>query len=135
MAASKFGNRMANLQLVEVRDAGSTNERVFMHALEDLNLCNYVVTDTTYRADGVPSNKLRHVYEFEARSVKKGEYVSLYSKVGTYNLGETTGSPASPIHKIYWGLEETIWNKTGDRAHLFYAPATERQSKVVSPSK
>lgn len=135
MAASNIGNKMANLQLVEVREAGTSTERVFMHALEDLNLSNYIVTDTTYRADGVPSNKLRHVYEFEARSVKKGEYVSLYSKAGTYALGETTGTPPSPVHKIYWGLKETIWNKTGDRAHLFYAPAAERQSKLVSPTK
>lgn len=124
---------MANLDLVEVRGVGTDSERVFMHALEDLNLGNYIVTDTTYRADGVKSDKLRHLYEFKSRDVKKGEYVALYSKAGTYALGETKGG--SPIHEIYWGLEERIWNKTGDRAYLFYAPASKRQSKAVAPVK
>lgn len=126
---------MANLELVEVRGVGTDDERVFMKAIDDLDLGNYVVTDTTFNAAGLRSDKLRHVYEFASRKVKKGEYVSLFSKVGDYRLASTTGTSPSPLHQIYWGLKERIWNKTGDRAYLFYAPADQRQSKPVAPAK
>lgn len=126
---------MANLKLVEVRGVGTDEERVFMKADDDLDLGNYVVTDTTFRANGSKSDKLRHVYEFQPRKIKKGEYVALYSKVGTYELAETTGEHKAPLHRIYWGLHERIWNQTGDKAHLFYAPADQRQSKPVAPVK
>ena len=126
---------MANLELVEVRGVGTDSERVFMHALEDCNLGNYIVTDSTFRADGVKSDKLRHVYEFAAREIKKGEYVSLFSKAGAYTLTETAGTPPHPLHQIFWGLKERIWNQTGDRAHLLYSPGSERQSKAVGAVK
>lgn len=124
---------MPYLKLIEVRDADTPDERVFMQASEDLDLSNYIVTDTTYRKNGAVSNKARHVYEFAQKSVKKGEYVVLYSKVGKYELA--TVKDGTPLHRFYWGLNYTIWNDKGDKAWLLYAPAAERQAKIVPPKK
>lgn len=121
---------MAKLKLSAVRNVGEDTEYVFLQALEDVDIGDYILTDTTYRADGTTSNKLRHVFEFQTKMVKKGEYVALYSKPGTNNVG-TTVTNSVPVHRIFWGLKETIWNDTGDRAHLFYAPKVSRQSMVV----
>lgn len=124
---------MANLRLIEVRGVNTKDERVFMRAAEDLNLGNYIVTDTTYDENGNVSNKARHVYEFANKSIKQGEYVALYSKEGKYEL--TTVEDGTPLHRFYWGLGYTIWNDDGDKAWLLYAPAKERQSKTVAPAK
>ena len=130
--------KMANktrLEIVEVRGVGTSDERVFMRANEDLDLGDYILTDTTYRADGARSDKLRHVYEFAPKAIRKGEYVSLLSKEGTNALGKTTGANPSPIHKIYWGLKERIWNQTGDKAFLIYAPRSERHAIAVQAAQ
>lgn len=122
------------LRLIEVRDPGKSNERVFIQALQDVDLGDYIVTDTTYRQNGTVSNKTRHVYEFARKVVKAGEYIALHSAVGTYKLDKTTDA-GTPLHRFYWGLNYTIWNKDGDNAWLLYAPLTERQAKAVAPVK
>lgn len=128
MAIPKF-------KLVEVRDAGKLDkERVFFKVNEDVDLGDYVLTDTTYAADGTQSNKLRHVYEFPTKLVEKGSFVSLYTKAGTAQLG-TLDDEITPLHRMYWGLKETIWNKTGDKAFLLFAPKTHRQTLVVPAQK
>jgi len=126
---------MANLKLIEVRDVGTDKEMVFMRATKDLDLGDYIVTDTTYRSTGATSNKLRHVFEFPTHAVKEGQYVALYSAVGTNKLSETVGPPKIPVHVFYWNLKERIWNQTGDRAYLLYAPKQERQTVAVPEVK
>lgn len=122
------------LKLVEVRDPGTSNERVFIRALQDVDLGDYIVTDTTYRQNGTVSNKARHVYEFARKIVKAGEYVALHSAAGTYKVDKTNDS-GIPLHRFYWGLNYRIWNKDGDTAWLLYAPLAERQEKPVAPVK
>jgi len=122
---------MANLKIVEVRGVGTDNERVFMKAANDLELGNYIITDATYDSNGNISNKLRHVYEFAPKSISKGEYVCLHSKAGKNTMDETTGDNPTPIHRIYWGLKERIWNQEGDQVHLLYSPRDHRQSALV----
>ncbi|MFC5551766.1 hypothetical protein [Massilia aerilata] len=122
------------LKLVNVRDPGTENERVMMRAVDDLDLGNYIVTDTTYNQDGTVSNKVRHVYEFAPKNIKKGDYVVLRSKAGKYKLG-TLDDNVTPLHYLYWGLNYTIWNEDGDNAWLLFAQRNLRQSVAVAPSK
>ena len=124
---------MAQLEIVEVRGVGTDEERVFMKANTDLDLGDYIITDATYDANGLLSNKLRHVYEFAERFVEEGQYVCLHSKIGTNTMDKTTGG--FPLHRIYWGLKERIWNQEGDQAHLLYAPRSERDAKFVPKPK
>lgn len=123
---------MANLKLVSVLDPGTDKERVLMRADGDLDLGNYIVTDTTYKADGQVSNKARHVYEFAPKVIEAKDLVVLYSKKGTYQTTTVTGTL---IHQFYWGLNYTIWNQEGDNAWLLFAKRAERQVIAVPATK
>lgn len=119
------------LKLLEVKDAGDlSKERVLFEAVEDVDIGDYVLTDTTYGADGTRSNKLRHVFEFPTRFVELGEFVRVFTKAGKVTKS-TMADDFTPVHNLYWGLKETIWNKTGDQAFLLFAPKDERQSVIV----
>lgn len=50
-------------------------------------------------------------------------------------MDKTSDEPVTPIHRIYWGLKERIWNQTGDRAHLLYAPRAQRKALAVPAVK
>jgi len=125
---------MANLLLHGVKDSGTKNEYVLMKAVADVDLGDYIVTDTTFRKNGVVSNKARHVYEFKKQVIKKDEWVALFTTTGTDKPGKSADNKLV-MHYFYWGLDHMIWNDTGDKAWLLYAPAAERQSKVVAPAK
>lgn len=127
--------KVHKLQVVSVLGVGTENERVFLKANEDLDLEDYIITDSTYRKDGIKSNQLRHVYEFKSRLVNKGEYVSLHSKAGEDCMDETSGIDPAPLHRIFWGLKERIWNQAGDQAHVLYAPTSGRQTIAVPAAK
>jgi hypothetical protein len=85
--------------LIEVRDPGTSRERVFT-AVQDVDLGDCIVTDTTYRQNGTVSNKMRHVYEFARKVVKAGECVVVQSGIGTYKLDKTTDD-GTPLHRFY----------------------------------
>lgn len=125
---------VAKLELVAVRGVGTAEERVMMRALEDVDLGDYIVTDSTYRKDGVVSNKARHVYEFAKKRIAAGEWIALRSRKGTYNV-TTLDDDRTPLHLFYWGLDYRIWNEDGDNAWLLLAPQVARQSKRVAPAK
>lgn len=122
---------MARLKLIGVRNVGTDNEMVLMRADDDLDVGNYIITDSTYRTNGTISNKLRHVYEFPSHPVEKGQLVALYSKVGKDEVGKNSENPPKTIHRFYWNLKERIWNQKGDQAHLLYAPRNDRASVIV----
>lgn len=118
------------LKIVKVNNSGElTSEYVFLKVVEECNIGDYLLTDSTYGSDDAPSNKLRHVFFFPAKVVKEGEYVVLRTKSGSYNLGETTAG--APQHNLYWGLKETVWNVDGDKAFLFKAPRAQRSAFTV----
>lgn len=117
-----------NLRIIEIRDAGGADERVFMKAIENCNLANYLLYDETYDDEGNISNLMPHMYRFPALAVKKGEYVSFRTqgadkkyKKGTLDDNETV------CHYLYWGLERTVFNQGSDKVHLILI--SEEQSK------
>ena len=121
------------LKISIVKNTGELQtEFVFLKAETDCNIGNYLLTDSTYGSNEMPSNKLRHVFFFPSLEVKKGDYVVLWTKAGKYSLGETTAK--SPQHNLYWGLKETVWNVDGDKAFLFTAPRAQR-SMITVPAK
>lgn len=124
------------LTLREVRAPGNVKkELVFLLATDDVDLGDYIITDTTYGDDGKVSNKARHVYEFEPKVIKNGEWVALYTRAGEYQLDSTTGKNPVQVHRFFWGLGTSVWNKTGDKAYLLYAPRAERQALIVPESE
>jgi hypothetical protein len=122
------------LKIISVNNSGELkSEYVFLRAVAECNIGDYLLTDSTYGSDDEPSNKLRHVFFFPSKVVKEGEYVVLRTKSGSYSLGET--SKGSPQHNLYWGLKETVWNLEGDKAFLFKAPRTQRSAFTVAANE
>lgn len=91
---------------IEKNDSGSS-EYIMFRAEEDLQLSSYAVIDTTY-SNAQVSNLNRHFYRFPNKTVKKGEYVILYTQKGKDFLGKTKLS--NVCHYFYWGLAKEILN-------------------------
>ena len=105
------------LQIVAIANRGVANqERVHLRVLADANLSYYVLLDTTYLRPEAISNLLRHAYWFPSHQVKAGDNVVLYSGPGIQQSQPNLVGGTN--HFFYWGLKETVWNKTGDCAVL-----------------
>lgn len=91
-------------------------ERVLLTVLENTDLHYYMISDATFTKDKKLSNRHRHSKWFDAREVKKGERVILYTRTGTNTT--VKGDDGVVWHKIYWGLKTGVWNDEGDAAIL-----------------
>lgn len=61
-----------SLELICIHEKGKQDsEYVELKATDACNLKYYIVSDTTYASDTAISNKLRHVYWFAPKDVKK----------------------------------------------------------------
>ncbi|OIJ41045.1 hypothetical protein [Massilia timonae] len=122
------------LKIISINNTGDIkSEHVLLKAEADCNVGDYLLTDSTYGSNETPSNKLRHVFFFPILTVKKGDYVVLWTNPGNYTVGKM--SNMAPQHNIHWGLQETVWNVKGDKAFLFTAPRAQRSSFTVAPKK
>lgn len=119
------------LSIVSVNNHGVLDkEYVGLTAKSRLNLWGYMLSDSTYHGDGTASNKHRHVFDFDelpAITLEKGDIVILYTKKGKLSVGDM--SSGGKVYSIYWGLNETVWNKDGDKAILI--KVAERIQKDV----
>ncbi|MDU1906576.1 MAG: hypothetical protein E6772_17555 [Dysgonomonas sp.] len=106
------------LSVTQIADKDSEGkERLVIEVLEDCNLFDYMVLDTTYNNDNNISSLLRHCYLFPDHEVKKGEAVLLYSTKGKNCTGQFTDTKRT-FHVFYWGLDKSIWNNEEDKALL-----------------
>lgn len=99
-------------------DHGHNDERIVFDIMEDTDIGEFLVMDTTYTSDSMISNKVRHPYWFPDKTVKKGDLVVLYTKVG-YNRS-VANKNGNSSHFFYWGLNSNIWNNDGDAAVLMH---------------
>ncbi|WP_438480855.1 hypothetical protein [Oleiharenicola lentus] len=105
------------LQVVSIHNRGNfEKEYVLLKALESCDVGRYLLADTSYTADGKVSNKLRHVFWFPDKDVKKGEFVSVWTGPGKNTVGQTDSGV--PVHRFFWGLKSSVWNDDGDCAAL-----------------
>ena len=106
------------LEIVKILDrAVADKERLWLKVLADADLKYFIVFDTTYTSSTSISNLQRHAYWFKPKLVKAGDYVVLCTKRGIPS--EQKRADGSTNHFLYWGLESTVWNDTGDCAVLF----------------
>lgn len=107
-----------NINIEKILDRGTANkERLWLRVVADTDLCYFIVFDTTYTTPDSISNLHRHAYWFRSKEVRAGDSVVLYTKAGTPS--EQVNPDGTKTHFLFWGLENTIWNKTGDCAVLF----------------
>jgi hypothetical protein len=118
---SKFSlEKKLKLKIVEVQGHGKqAEEYIKFSVVDDCNLTEYLLTDTTFQAGNTVSvsNKLRHMHWFPSQKVEKGDVVYLWTGSGTEtHLKQANGTT---IHTLYWRLKEPVWNDNGDGALLF----------------
>lgn len=107
------------LEIKSVHNASTpSGEYVILRATEDTNLYYFAVVDSTFNGDGSMSNEHRHVYFFPAKSIKKGDWVVLYSGTGTNGTIRKFSNSSDSYYAYYWQSGSCIWNNTGDNASL-----------------
>jgi hypothetical protein len=106
-----------DLNIHSIQNHGDqTKEFIDLVASVDCEIGDYQLADTTYTAENVVSNKLRHVYWLPNKNIKAGEYVRVFTGAGTPDTVKS--SNGTVIHKLFWGLREGVWNDKGDSALL-----------------
>lgn len=106
-----------HLQILRVRDAGDLdNEKIILKANQSCEISWYILFDNTYDETGNLSNLWRHVYIFPAIHLNAGDFIWLYTKAGKNSKRGNDSNTTT--HLLYWGLDEIIWNKGKDVAHL-----------------
>gem|GEM_PF-432121 len=91
-------------------------EYVYLTALADCDLGQYALVRSTYLDSSQISHSSRAFYWFPNTLVKKGDLISLWTQAGINTFGKT--NKGLPVHRFYWGSEETIWNDKDDCAVL-----------------
>lgn len=117
-----------NLKFQKIGEKGKEDEYILFYAEDDCFLHNYLIHDDTFDADGDISNKLRHMYRFPYISIKKGQFVALYTqKEGQYNLGSYTHNYIKyDCHIFYWGTNTSVFNQEGDNLYLLLISQTTK---------
>ncbi|MEE5086703.1 MULTISPECIES: hypothetical protein [unclassified Pseudomonas] len=119
-----------DLKVMSVGGQGDQkSEYVALQATKDCNLNNYMIFDETYKDDGSASNKHRHIFIFPDWTIKKGEFIFLFTRPGSNNRGVT--QQKNPASYFYWGLKSSVWNEEGDKVHIV---KTESKATFKVPS-
>jgi hypothetical protein len=107
------------LKIEKVIDYGThASERIEFSVVTNCNLHYYIVADTSYTSESTISNKMRHTHWFKNKDVKAGDKVILYTKKGTASSTTINGGKNTQ-YTLYWGLDNYVWNNSGDAALLF----------------
>jgi hypothetical protein len=108
-----------DLEITNIFNENLQTERVVLTALNACNLNSFVLFDSTYDEDGDLTNKERHLMVFPSINLKRGDTVTLYTKVGR-NVIPPANVFAPVRYIIYWGLDHKVWNTAGDKAYLLH---------------
>lgn len=106
------------LKLVSINGNGDFDkEHVLLKALDDCDVGRYMLADSTYTASKQVSNKLRHIFWFPDKTVKKDDLISVWTKSGNDTTSKTDSG--TPVHRFFWNLKTAVWNDEGDCGILF----------------
>jgi hypothetical protein len=106
------------VEMISVHNQGNyEHEYVLMRVQKNCNIGHYMLADSTYTSDDRVSNKLRHTFWIPDKEVRRGELVSVWTKIGT-NI-TTKNNDGETVHRFFWGLKTSVWNDKGDCAVLF----------------
>lgn len=99
-----------------VKKATGNDERIVFKVLEDTNMSYYLLLDNTYDAEGKISNVDRHTFAFPNVNVKRGDFIILYTGVGSQSSYKNKAQTVTYV--FYWGFqrETSVWNEASDKA-------------------
>lgn len=104
-----------DLAIRTVKDKGDLDkERIVIEVKANVDIGTYIIFDTTYNDDDSISSKLRHTYWLPDKELSAGDLVVVYTRKGTARL--RTNQDNTKTLFLYWGLDETVWNKDKDCA-------------------
>jgi hypothetical protein len=107
------------LKIRSIIDYGHKSERIIIDVIQDTDIGKYLILDSTYKAPGLISNKVRHhPYWFPDLKVKKGDTIILHTRKGVRCSKTTDGDHKE--HCFYWGLDSNIWTNDGDCAIVMH---------------
>lgn len=108
-------------------EKGKANEYLSFSVLEDCNIHDYIIYDSTFDGDGELSNLLPHMYRFPPQKVTKGAIVFLY----IHDFGTRTAidklKSGTQAYRFAWGLANNVgvFNQEGDYLHIAEVNATK----------
>lgn len=110
------GNFM-KLKIDKINNKGDFDkEYVTLKVLEDCDVGNYLLADSTYNDSDTVSNKLRHTFWIPDKEVLKGDIIKIFT--GSGKKSSISNNDKSTTHIFYWGLKTAVWNDDGDAAIL-----------------
>ena len=106
------------IEIRKIKESGTVDECLVLRATAACDTGNFLVFDETFDDDTV-SNKLIHLFIFPSHQIKEGDFIWLYThKEGEYATHRNTSNTTT--HKFYWGLGNSIWNKSGDKVYIVH---------------
>lgn len=106
------------IKITRIIDHGQQNERAELAVLENCELGEHIIADTSFTGEHTVSNKLRHMHWFADQKVLMGDKIVLYTRKGT-SRSEKINHKNTLYHR-YWQLDVSVWNDDGDAAILFH---------------
>lgn len=89
--------------------------QIILEAENDCDIGTYILFDTTYEGKYI-SDKVRHSFWLLDKKISAGDKIIIYTKSGEEKLKINGNGKNS--YFLYWGLDETVWNKHEDCAVL-----------------
>lgn len=115
------------MAVLSMRDYDSRKKIVVFDVREEIWIDDYVIQDTTYDADGNPSNKQPHQVHFPTEQLNVGDTLELHlTKTrdhGAYYMEELSDDKKRLV--VYAQFDRII-NKTGDTLKLMHIVKTFR---------
>mgnify|MGYP001267578516 CR=1 FL=1 len=109
-----------DVKIIKIESKGDFDkEYVLLEVLSDCEIGEYLLADSSYTSEGKLSNKIRHIYWFPNKTVKKGDFVFVFTRPKKMNDKTEWSNNYTNNHAFYWNLKIAIWNDEGDYATLF----------------
>lgn len=108
-----------DIELVSINNPGLDNEYALIRVNRDCNLNKFFIYDTTFDDEGRESNKLPHMLRLPDYNVQvlRTPQIRLYTS-RSYPIQEWSDPQHVNTLILSWRLNETIWNREGDKATL-----------------
>lgn len=97
----------------------SEKERLVIRVVDDTEIGDYIILRTGF-VDGSVNVAVTHTFWFPNKSVKAGDLVVIYSKIG--QAKDRPLDSGGTVHFYYWNATRTLWDNDSTAAVVAHAP-------------